>query len=267
MASVEAKLTCRLHPATALEFHNEPPYANRDFICDLCFRLGEGPTYHCKTCKYDLHPACCTLQPTLRSFAHAHALTLMPKSYHARSRKKCDGCRHPLADGEWSYRCEDCSFDVHARCAKLRERILTPFHPFPLKLLLKSPYPPRHLQCDLCDERMPTDGWVYHCTNCKFDLHPSCALLPRDPLCSLHPHRLKTSRHRTFHGKSYVCDVCLEFGGQLGFRCDKCDFNIHPKCLKSFFLPGPSPGTHPTPKPGKSRPTTFHTTLANLTLG
>jgi hypothetical protein len=110
----------------------------------------------------------------------------------------------------------------------MRPVFQTSFHPFPLKLLLKSPYP-------------------HHCTNCTFDLHPSCALLPRDPLCSLHPHRLKTSRHRTFHGKSYVCDVCLDFGGELGFRCNKCDFNIHPKCLKSLFLPGSSSGTPPLP--------------------
>jgi hypothetical protein len=106
----------------------------------------------------------------------------------------------------------------------MRPVFQTSFHPFPLKLLLKSPYP-------------------HHCTNCTFDLHPSCALLPRDPLCSLHPHR-----HRTFQGKSYVYDVCLDFGGELDFRCDKCDFNIHPKCLKSLFPPGFSSGTPPPPQ-------------------
>jgi hypothetical protein len=166
----------------------------------------------------------------------------MPSHHHSTSRKKCEGCQHPLANSEWSYRCEPCNFDVHARCAKLREKIVTSFHPYPLKLLKKSPYPPRHLQCDLCGERMPTYGWVYHCTNCKFDLHPECALLPRDPLCSAHPHRLSTCGYRTYHGKSYVCDVCLEFGGELGFRCDQCNFNIHPKCLKSCFLPASSGG-------------------------
>jgi hypothetical protein len=111
----------------------------------------------------------------------------------------------------------------------MRPVFQTSFHPFLLKLLLKSPYP-------------------HHCTNYMFDLHPSCALLPRDPLCSLYPHRLKSSRHRTFHGKSYVCNVCLDFGGELGFRCDKCDFNIHPKCLKSLFPPGFSSGTPPPPQ-------------------
>lgn len=239
--ATEARLTCRLHTDSPLVHHIVPPYEHPEFICDLCFKIGEGPTYHCKTCKYDLHPVCCTLQPTLRSCLHPeHPLTLMPKNHHASSRKKCDGCRNALADGEWSYRCESCNFDVHALCAKLREKIVTSFHHYPLKLLKKSPYPARHLQCDLCGERMPTQGCVYHCTNCKFDLHPACALMPRDPLCSAHPHRLRTRWYRTYQGKSYVCDVCLEFGGELGFHCEKCNFNIHPKCLNNFFGPDSS---------------------------
>lgn len=246
---VAARLTCRLHPTIPLVLHDAAPYENRHFVCDLCFKLGEGPTYHCKTCKYDLHPQCCTLQATLRSCAHPHPLTLVSTSLQAgntKKKKSCDACRNALADCEWSYRCELCDFDVHAGCAKLRDKIRTGFHPFPLKLLQKSPYPPRHLQCDLCDERMPTHAWLYHCTNCKFDLHPSCALLPPDPLCSaVHPHRLTTRVYPTFHGKSYVCAVCLEFGGDLGFCCDPCDFNIHPKCLKSFFLPATSTSTSP----------------------
>lgn len=244
LMAMDAKLTCTLHPKTPLVLHSSPPYASRDFVCDLCFKFGEGPTYHCKACKYDLHPACCTLQPTLRSCTHPHPLTLMPANYHASSKKKCDGCRNSLADCEWSYRCEAFDFDVHARCAKLRAKIFTYLHPIPLKLLIKSPYPPGRLQCDLCGERMPTQGWVYHCTNCKFDLHPSCAMLPPDPLCPVHPHRLSSCGYRTYHGKSYVCDMCLEFGGGLGFRCDKCNFNIHPKCLKSLFAPDSSLGSY-----------------------
>lgn len=233
-----ARLTCRLHPTIPLVLHNAAPYDTRDFICDLCFKIGEGPTYHCNTCKYDLHPQCCTLQPQLRSCAHPHALTLHATTSHTQKKKTCDACRISLADSEWRYRCEPCDFDLHAGCAKLRDKIQTGFHPYPLKLLKKSPYPPRHLQCDLCGERMPTNAWVYHCTNCKFDLHPACALLPRDPLCgAVHPHRLRTWQYETFHGKSYVCAVCLEFGGNLGFRCEQCDFNIHPRCLKSFFSP------------------------------
>lgn len=249
MASTDtARLACRLHPTIPLVLHNAAPYDNRSFICDLCCKIGEGPTYHCKTCKYDLHPQCCALQPTLRSCAHPHPLTLHPSN--SIRKKSCDACRNPLTDSEWSYRCELCDFDVHAGCAKLRQKIQTSFHPYPLKLLQKSPYPPRHLQCDLCDERMPTHGWVYHCTNCKFDLHPSCALIPREPLCSaVHPHRLKTYTYRTYHGKSYVCAVCLEFGGDLGFRCVPCDFNIHPKCLKSFFLPASTEGINPNNAP------------------
>lgn len=243
-SSDAARLTCRLHPTVPLVLHDEAPYDNRNFVCDLCFKLGEGPTYHCRTCKYDLHPQCCTLQPTLRCCKHPHPLTLTASSSRVGKKKLCDACRSSLADCEWSYRCELCDFDVHASCAKLRDKIRTSFHPYPLKLLQKSPYPPRHLQCDLCDERMPTNAWLYHCTNCKFDLHPSCALLPRDPLCTaLHPHRLRTRAYPTFHGKSYVCAVCLDFGGVLGFCCDSCNFNIHPKCLKSFFLPSSTSAT------------------------
>jgi hypothetical protein len=89
------------------------------------------------------------LQPTVRSCAHA--LVLVGPYRFREKGKKCDGCRTSLRESEWSSWCEACDFDVHARCAKLRERVVTAFHPYPLKLLLKLPYPPRHLQCELCD--------------------------------------------------------------------------------------------------------------------
>jgi hypothetical protein len=91
------------------------------------------------------------LQPTVRSCAHTHALVLVGPYRFREKGKKCDGCRTSLRESKWSYWCEACDFDVHARCAKLRERVVTAFHPYPLKLLPKSPYPPRHLQCELCD--------------------------------------------------------------------------------------------------------------------
>ena len=31
---------------------------NGHYTCNLCWRQGEGPAYHCEACSYDAHPSC-----------------------------------------------------------------------------------------------------------------------------------------------------------------------------------------------------------------
>jgi len=51
--------------------------------------------------------------------------------------------------------------------------VTDPLHPHPLKLE-KSVYKKGEYICDKCEKRF--SGHVYHCAECRWDLHPGCAL-------------------------------------------------------------------------------------------
>lgn len=49
------------------------------------------------------------------------------------------------------------------------------------------------------------------------------------------PEKLKHSLHEEHElvvtrRAAYVCDACEEEGNWWSFYCDKCDFDLHPKC-------------------------------------
>ncbi len=38
-----------------------PMYKNKSYICNSCQNHGEGYSYHCAECRFDVHPGCCEL--------------------------------------------------------------------------------------------------------------------------------------------------------------------------------------------------------------
>ncbi|CAI9764946.1 unnamed protein product [Fraxinus pennsylvanica] len=68
------------HPKHPLSLHFSPPYSDREFRCDACGNSGHGFTFHCKTCKFDLHVACASLPEIEHREDHEHPLSLLYSS-------------------------------------------------------------------------------------------------------------------------------------------------------------------------------------------
>lgn len=100
-----------IHPLTVVTGYGE-------FICDGCNTRGNGKTYRCAQCDYDLHDYCATCPPTLLSFKHPqHVLYLvMDGPEHI-----CNIC-YGIVEGFY-YRCKACNFDVHPLCTGLMESV------------------------------------------------------------------------------------------------------------------------------------------------
>ncbi|KFK36671.1 hypothetical protein AALP_AA4G154700 [Arabis alpina] len=83
------------------------------FTCDGCKLHGNGKTYRCSDCDYDLHEYCATCPQSLRSSYHApdHELSLIKGPTHMTS---CYVCRFYMQG--MFYKCKHCSFESHPLC-------------------------------------------------------------------------------------------------------------------------------------------------------
>ncbi|KAG1365769.1 hypothetical protein COCNU_12G007690 [Cocos nucifera] len=141
----------------------------------------------------------------------------------------CDGCKE-LGFGS-RYACEkSCNFHLHKDCACPEDTITHPFFPGCTFHFLRSGEPNRF--CDACGRDIK--GYVYHCFGEGWDLHPSCASLPR----VIEDGEMRLVLHREVTSKCYRC-------GKKELRkrarswsyvstCKGC--HLHLACVKEILL-------------------------------
>ncbi|KAL1360133.1 uncharacterized protein LOC107485302 [Arachis duranensis] len=105
---------------------------------------------------------------------HSHPLHLNPPG----APYKCNGCKE-LGFGP-SYGCEICNYILHEECANVDRLAFHRFFPKShFEFFEKAPgYRTRY--CDACGKDVL--GFVYHCSQTGFDLHPCCLKL-KDSVC------------------------------------------------------------------------------------
>lgn len=114
------------HPKHPLTLHFLPPYGDGEFICDGCANFGHAFTYHCPTCKFDLHVECASLPEIEVREDHQHPLFLffsVPNNNNNNNKKEkvadlfCNVCRLPVGKNWWAYACSTCiNHGTHLEC-------------------------------------------------------------------------------------------------------------------------------------------------------
>ncbi|XVF76688.1 hypothetical protein PTKIN_Ptkin13bG0286800 [Pterospermum kingtungense] len=82
--------------------------------------------------------------------------------------------------------------------------------------------------CDGCNTL--GNGIRYRCERCDFDLHDHCGTCPMELSSFMHQHGLKLVLCKQQLGR--VCDLCDDPVEGLFYRCNLCDFDVHPPCTK-----------------------------------
>ncbi|KAK7340886.1 hypothetical protein VNO77_21603 [Canavalia gladiata] len=127
---------------------------------------------------------------------------------------RCSGC-HELGFGV-SYCCERCSYILHEECTNPVSHAIHPFFPKSYFEFYVTAPGHRTRYCDACGKDV--GGFVYHCSQTRFDLHPCCLKLKGTisdeegrvtlELCEKVPSKCAKCKHRNVvdgvKGWSYV---------------------------------------------------------------
>ncbi|MCD7452953.1 hypothetical protein HAX54_018922 [Datura stramonium] len=105
------------HPHRPLALLPKSKYPGGLFNCDACNHRGNGFSYHCSDCEYDLHVTCASKPLKITHQLHQCQLELTFKNPYADAKGfSCDVC-HKIGVKQWLYRCSTCDFDVHLDCS------------------------------------------------------------------------------------------------------------------------------------------------------
>ncbi|XP_021680761.2 uncharacterized protein LOC110665079 [Hevea brasiliensis] len=138
---------------------------------------------------------------------------------------KCDGCKEVGIGSR--YKCSKCDFDLHMHCAIPSASI---FHPFYNKCsfqFLSRPPGDKPRYCNACERDV--NGFLYHCNDCGFDLHPCCAKLPM----VLDDGEVKLYLYRKV---SETCHKCGRKGRSWSYRSSCKKYNLHVACVKDMLV-------------------------------
>ncbi|KAK8542475.1 hypothetical protein V6N13_136952 [Hibiscus sabdariffa] len=76
--------------------------------------------------------------------------------------------------------------------------------------------------------RTPGSGARYRCELCNLDLHQYCVDCPMELSSFMHQHSVKLVGCKPDH----ECDLCEDPVEGLSYRCELCDFSVHPICTQ-----------------------------------
>ncbi|CAA7032013.1 unnamed protein product [Microthlaspi erraticum] len=166
-----------IHPLRAFKAQDED-----EIICSGCELDLTAQSFKCtkKDCDYFLHKSCFDLPCEINHKSHPdHSLTLLHSPSYSHQSYECDACGE--YGSSFNYNCSECKYDVHVGCALIPETVEREDHKHPLALLYNTPRKGREdgemYVCNVCEEDMSENLWVYYCKECDYGTHVhSCAV-------------------------------------------------------------------------------------------
>ncbi|KAH9718347.1 cysteine/Histidine-rich C1 domain family protein [Citrus sinensis] len=199
--------------------------------------ISGGDGYGCDKCRFDLHPECTSLKPNIKQKSHPHLLIHVDNlSYQS----NCEACGSGIR-GVPFIRCVQCRLDFHIQCGpdpipptalkdndecksdESQEGIENFSHEHPLITSEVADF-----SCKFCYKNI--NGRCYGCAvGCEFYIHISCGEFPQEiPQDQFRPPYF--FKLLAVEKPTYQCRACcIEIQG-FRYRCDVCDFDLHPEC-------------------------------------
>ncbi|KAM7522875.1 hypothetical protein LguiA_012777 [Lonicera macranthoides] len=242
-AELPGEIQHPLHPQHPLSQYREG-YFFCYAKCDLCKKFTSGFFFGCSTCNFTLDVHCACLPKAIKHDAHDHPLKLEAQI----SDNTCSGCDDYTGT---IYGCATCSeFNLAICCVNLSRTFK---HEWDHHLLTLSyppfSYHPDEFICEICEEDIHPNYWLYHCRQCDQSFHTKC-IKPFDWYENVkfggtlqvenHPHPLVYVRK----SKSKFPSICSQCGqsrdGWPVLECARCNFQLCPDCCYDIVESLPS---------------------------
>ncbi|CAL5430895.1 unnamed protein product [Camellia sinensis] len=200
-----------------------------DKVCDVCVQPISAPFYGCSLCDFLLHKLCAELPTVLKHPCHSHQLILFKKNLEGFDIFKCIGCRN-ICNG-YTFTCVECKdYYLDIKCAALPKFIMHEVHEHPLKLRKDCQIE----GCVACDRSV--ELFSFGCSTCNFNLHYTCALLPRTITHRYDEHPFILTYNTIViedDPDEYICEFCEEdINPNFWFyHCVKCDHSACARCI------------------------------------
>ncbi|KAM7522879.1 hypothetical protein LguiA_012781 [Lonicera macranthoides] len=135
--------------------------------CDLCKKFTSGFVFRCSTCNFRLDVHCACLPKAIKHDAHDHPLKLETQI------SRCSGCNNFTRT---IYGCATCSeFNLAICCVNLSRTFKHEWDHHPLTLSYPPfSYHPDEFICEICEEDIHPNYWLYHCRQCDQSFHTNC---------------------------------------------------------------------------------------------
>ncbi|KAK1354677.1 hypothetical protein POM88_047933 [Heracleum sosnowskyi] len=149
--------------------------------CSMCDEGTRGKiSYNCRDCLNFILCIKCVTSPRVHHPGHIqHQLTVV----HHPASFLCYACQDDKHLASASCKCNLCPFWIHMKCALLPSLLKYKFHRHPLLLSysLSELYLRFRHYCSICHAILSPTQWLYHCANCRFLAHVTCAMSTKDP--------------------------------------------------------------------------------------
>ncbi|KAG6391716.1 hypothetical protein SASPL_149474 [Salvia splendens] len=223
-------------------------YFSSIFFCIVCFLPSNAACYHFPGDDLDslmIDLSCMAAPSIIKHSSHSQYL-LFRTSRHSRAYPLSCCSRGTVFHDV--YRCTNCDFYIHIRCALLPKRVhFRKFDQHPLHLITSNSIGSDQDICEVCEEGIECKYWFYHCAKCDYSFHvnciPSLGYLSKvkfggklDIPCHSHP---LTLTRMLAYGRNEKCGHCHKIipglVDQAAFSCSQCDYLIHFSCARDSF--------------------------------
>nr|XP_017232088.1 PREDICTED: uncharacterized protein LOC108206335 [Daucus carota subsp. sativus] len=207
--------------------------------CVICNSLTNGFYYECKTCDIKVDLRCVFLPTRVRHQSHKHHSLIQRPS----TSETCPVSGFSITD-TLVYACETCSsVEISICCAFYPSRMKHKYDDHSLILRLPPFFYEGVFYCQICEEQVNNQWWLYHCDKCDQSFHDYCQ-------CSYNnvkpggtikhsidnkPHTLALVLKTTTRRKTppFSCAICGHgYRNQFFFECDGCGYLACVFCIR-----------------------------------
>ncbi|PHU30692.1 hypothetical protein BC332_02785 [Capsicum chinense] len=253
------------HPSHHLTLLPLPTYSSRSYTCNACGSAGNGFSFSCARCDFDIHTQCALLpQNVFLSHHHHHELELIFESPFDDDTDDenivfvCDICHDNVDLKNWLYYCADCDFGAHIRCgiskhvSQLEPKLQVVNKPRANPVLTtnteEDPIKIREInQAEEEEEEEEEEKTEEEEEEEEEEededekVEVEEIKIPKSILIDKHLHELELCFGSPYEDKDiiFVCDICniIMDSDESLYYCADCDFGTHLQCAS----PDPSP--------------------------
>ncbi|KAH0730962.1 hypothetical protein KY289_002150 [Solanum tuberosum] len=273
------------HPSHHLTLLPTPTYSNSSYTCKACGSAGNGCSFSCACCEFDVHMHCALLpQTVVLPQHHHHELELIFESPFYDDADDgsnvfvCDLCRDNVDLNNWLYYCADCDFGTHLGCAisksfsqQERPKLLgnnTRENPVVIRKTEEVPIKNEkeinqeeeaeeeeeaEAEAEADDEEEEEEEAEADAEDEEEAEEEEELNYPKSILIDKHQHELELCFGSPYEDKDtlFACDICniIMDSDESLYYCADCDFGSHLHCASPDADVHPSSHQHRNPNP------------------